>query len=138
MKELGPRGTDPVPGVKVIQTNEGTALQVQGEVLFASGRADLTAQGRSTLKKLLGHMRGQPIRVSGHTDSDPIKRSKWPSNLHLSCGRALTVAEFLIKSGLDRRGVSVAGYGEHQPVSAGNGDGAKAQNRRVEILLLQR
>ena len=32
----------------------------------------------------------------------------------------------------------VAGYGEHQPVSAGNGDGAKAQNRRVEILLLQR
>ncbi len=138
LKELGPGGTEPVQGVKVIQTREGTVLQVKGEVLFASGKADLTAQGRSTLKKLVPHLKSNAIRVEGHTDSDPINHSKWRTNLNLSAARAVTVADFLVESGLDAHGVSMAAYGEHRPAAAGDGKAAKAQNRRVEILLLKK
>ena len=138
LKELGPGGSEQVPGVKVIQTPEGTALQVKGEVLFASGKADLTNQGRQTLKKLVPHLRNNAIRVDGHTDNDPIDHSKWRTNLNLSAGRAVTVAEFLVENGLDPTQVSMAGYGEHRPAVAGNDKAAKAQNRRVEILLLKK
>ena len=138
LKELGPGGREPVPGVKVIQTSEGTALQVKGELLFASGKADLTNQGRLTLKKLVPHLHSNMIRVDGHTDSDPIAHSKWRTNLNLSAGRAVTVAEFLVESGLDAGRVSMAAYGEHRPAVAGADKAAKAQNRRVEILLLKK
>ncbi|MHC4898820.1 MAG: OmpA/MotB family protein [Planctomycetota bacterium] len=138
LKELGPGGSEPVPGVKVITTREGTALQVKGEVLFASGKADLTNQGRQTLKKLVPHLRNNAIRADGHTDTDQIKHSKWRTNLNLSAGRAVTVAEFLIDNGLDPKRVSMAGYGEHRPAVEGNDDATKAQNRRVEILLLKK
>jgi chemotaxis protein MotB len=138
LKELGPGGTEPVQGVKVIQTREGTVLQVKGEVLFASGKADLTLQGQKTLKKLVPHLKSNAIRVEGHSDSDPITHSKWRTNLNLSAGRAVTVADFLVKSGLDPKRVWMAAYGEHRPVASGNDKAAKAQNRRVEILLLKK
>jgi len=138
LKEFGTGGRTPVPGVKVIKTSEGTALQVKGEVLFASGKADLTNQGRDVLKQLAPHLRANAIRVDGHTDSDPINRSKWRTNLNLSAARAVAVADFLIESGLDGKQVSMAGYGQFRPAVEGTDDKAKAQNRRVEILLLEK
>ncbi len=135
LKEFGSGGSGPLEGVTVINTSEGTAVQVKGEVLFASGKADLTSQGREVLKKLVPHLRTNAIRVDGHTDSDPINHSKWRTNLNLSAARAVAVAEFLIECGLDGRQVSVAGYGQHRPAVQGDGTEAKAQNRRVEILL---
>lgn len=137
LKEFGPSGPSEVPGVSVIQTPEGTAFDVKGGVLFASGKADLTTQGQQVLKKLVPHLRKNRIRVDGHTDTDPINHSKWRTNLNLSAARAVAVAEFLIQNGLDGKNVTVAGFGAHRPAAQGNGDEIKAQNRRVEILLLK-
>ena len=81
LKELGPTGRAKVPGVTVIETAEGTALQVKGEVLFASGKDALTDQGRQILKQLVPHLSSNRIRVDGHTDDDPISRSTWRTNL---------------------------------------------------------
>jgi chemotaxis protein MotB len=130
---LGALGKD----VEVIRTNEGIAFRVTGGVLFASGRDELSEQGKQTLLGLAKELQGKRVRVDGHTDDEPISRSQWGTNLRLSVARSLAVADFLIQScKLPAASVCVAGYGEHRPAQAGSDDAARRRNRRVEILML--
>jgi chemotaxis protein MotB len=135
------RDTVDIEGVAVRSTSEGTVFDVEGEVLFQSGQAALTEQGVQTLRQLapvLARDR-RPLRIQGHTDTDPIRRSQWRSNLHLSAARALAVAESLIAAGVPAESISVAGYGEHEPRPDNPGTDEKSRkrwNRRVEILLV--
>lgn len=123
--------------VDVYENPEGVVFGIQGEVLFASGSADLTPSGQSTLQELVPTLVAQNkrLRVEGHTDSDPIKQSRWGTNLRLSVERAMAVAEFLKKAGVPEDRVSVAGYGEFVPRTSNETDDGKRQNRRVEILI---
>ena len=125
-------------GVIVKQTSEGLVFQVQGEVLFESGKADVTSSGQETLRRLIPTLRsvGKRIRVDGHTDDDPILRSGWETNLHLSAGRALSVAAFLTANGLAEDIVSIGAFGEYRPTEMGNTPEVKRANRRVEILMV--
>jgi len=120
----------------------GFKFVVQGEVLYASGSADLTADGKAALSKIATALKGrnERVRVEGHTDNVPIvkpeTKEKFPfGNLDLSLQRALSAADFLLKEGLDARRVSCAGYGEHQPRSDNGSAEGKKKNRRVEILV---
>lgn len=126
-------------GITVRETAEGIAYDVQGELLFEPGRAELTSKGRTALGGLIASLKsaGRRIRVDGHTDTDPIKHSGWRDNLHLSAERSLSVAAFLVQSGLPADQISIAGYGEHRPKVEGASPEAKRQNRRVEILMLK-
>ncbi len=126
------------PNVEVIQGKEGVSLSIQGEVLFASGKAELSPEGKATLRRVARVLKreGFRVRIAGHTDTDPIRKSHWRSNLDLSANRAVSVAEFLAKCGVPRRRMEVAGYGEFRPRVPGNTPEAKRRNRRVEILIL--
>lgn len=125
-------------GVEVVRTAEGIAFRVLGGVLFASGRAEISDQGKQTLSRLLQTLRseGKRIRIDGHTDDTPITHSKWGSNLRLSAERSLAVADFLIANGVAADKVGIAGYGEHRPAIEGRDEAARQKNRRVEILML--
>lgn len=125
--------------VEVRNTAEGLVFDIRGAVLFASGRAEVTQQGRDTLDQLVAGLRdsGRRLRVEGHTDTDPIVNSPWKSNLRLSAERALVVAEYLIGQGVPERRVGIAAYGPFRPKVEGDSDEAKAQNRRVEILVIR-
>jgi chemotaxis protein MotB len=124
-------------GVEFVQTPEGFAFRVAGGVLFASGQAALTDQGKKTLTDLATSLEGRRVRIEGHTDDVPIQRTNWGTNLRLSVERGMAVADYLIHSaGLQQDRVSVAGYGEFRPAVAGQDDAARSKNRRVEILLL--
>ena len=128
-----------VTGVELVPTAEGYAFRVAGGVLFASGQNTLTEQGRSTLSQLAGSLAARRVRVEGHTDDQPIVRSRWGTNLRLSVERALSVADYLIEAeGLPADQVSVAGYGEHRPAVEGSSEDARQKNRRVEIRMLER
>ena len=75
--------------------------------------------------------------VEGHTDSDPIKKSKWASNLELSVSRSMAVTTFLTKDlGLESASFRVVGHGEWSPKSDNTSKKGKASNRRVEIIIL--
>lgn len=132
-------GGDLPPGVSFETTPEGGMLSVEGQVLFSSGQAEVTSGGRDTLAQLAAAIErgGHRVRVAGHTDSDPIRNSRWGTNLRLSAERALAVAESLISSGVPADRISIAGYGEYRPKANGTDDATKRVNRRVEILLLQ-
>jgi chemotaxis protein MotB len=136
IEELLKGGTLPA-NVEVDTTPEGVVFRIAGEVLFASGQAQLTADGQSTLRQLMPTLAAQErrLRVEGHTDSDPIQRSSWDSNLRLSVERSLAVVEFLKSSGFPEPRLSVAGYGEFAPKAPNDSPEGKRRNRRVEILV---
>lgn len=125
-------------GVEMVQTAEGMAIRVPGEILFSPGSNNLSDQGRKTLSELATQLQNQAIRIEGHTDDQPIERSSWGTNLRLSVERSMVVADYLMSAaGLPKSNVSVAGYSEYRPAAVGRDDAARAKNRRVEILMLE-
>jgi chemotaxis protein MotB len=123
--------------VELDTTPEGVVFRIAGEVLFASGKTELTEDGGSTLGQLVSTLnaQGRRLRVEGHTDDEPIRRSSWGTNLRLSVERSMAVVEFLKGAGIPEEKLSVAGYGEHSPKVANDSDEGKRRNRRVEILI---
>ena len=80
-----------------------------------------------------------PVLVEGHTDDQPIKRSKWTSNKELSIARASAVADYLAeRHGIERDRLTVIGYGEERPIADNEMSRGRQQNRRVEIIILPR
>ncbi len=119
------------------------AVTLPASVFFNSGEATLKKKAKSSLAKVCNAIKNDfpngTIRVEGHTDSDPIKktRSIYASNWELSAKRAASVLHFLVgKCGLDTKRLYIAGFGEYQPIANNNTKKGKKQNRRVEIVIL--
>lgn len=128
-------GFEGVPGVSTSTNAVGeVVVAVAGDVLFAPGKASLKASAKATLDQvaqvLNSRYSGRMIRIAGHTDSDPIKKSKWKTNERLSAERALAVESFLVKKGVDSDRMYSAAFGPSQP------KGSKRDSRRVEIVVL--
>ena len=121
--------------LKVVIRNGKMLLELPDAVLFKSGSAQLSEDGKATLLEVapvLADIKGREFQVAGHTDSQPIKKSEFKSNWQLSTERALTVVEFLQQNGVKPTNLSAAGYSEFQPVSKST----KAVNRRIEIVIV--
>ena len=123
-----------------VDARAGTVtVTLPGDVLFASGQADLRASARASLDKVTAALRrsypGRPIRVEGHTDADPIVKSKqdWDDNLDLSLARAAAVSRYLEAHGIDPKKVTTSGFGPYRPRGSN-----KARNRRVDIVVVMR
>ena len=119
------------------------AVMLPSSVFFNSGQATLKKKAKSSLTKVGNAIKNDfpygTIRVEGHTDSDPIKRTRslYASNWELSAKRAASVLHFLVgKCGLDSNRLYIAGFGEYQPIASNNTKKGKKQNRRVEIVIL--
>lgn len=113
-------------------------LQLPNDVLFDSGRADLKPQGRDTLVEvasILREIRDRQFQIAGHTDDQPIRSSRFPSNWYLSSARAIRVVELLVENGVAPERVSACGYGEFDPIGPNDSDEARAKNRRIEIVV---
>lgn len=128
--------------VKVGGTGDRPTITLASDVTFASGRAELSASAKQTLAKAARVLanRGDllQIRVEGHTDSDPIRRSGWASNTALSEARAETVKRYLVAQGIPEELLATHGYGEDQPLVPNDTKENKARNRRVEIAIVTR
>jgi chemotaxis protein MotB len=119
-------------------------VKLQASVLFASGSAELSKDGKDALHEVAGILRkvhDRSFMVAGHTDSMPIDPkanppSPFKNNLELSTARALTVAQHLITSGMNPAHIVAAGYGEHEPVQSNAHEAGRQENRRIEIVLL--
>ncbi len=115
-----------------------------GEVLFDSGQATIKSSARPSLDRIASSLKGKysgyNVRIGGHTDSDPIKKSasKWSSNDQLSQARADAVRSYLVNKGVSAGRISAVGYGSSQPKASNSTKSGKAQNRRVEITVLTR
>ncbi|MEY3160022.1 MAG: hypothetical protein RIT25_13 [Planctomycetota bacterium] len=125
-------------GADVRYVRNRLSIGIDDSVTFDSGSTALKGSAHSLLKKVADVLaRDYPDRriyVEGHTDTDPITRTKdkFRSNRHLSVERADAVARYLIDScNVSERRVAVVGYGQFDPKNSGS----KAKNRRVEIVV---
>src|SRR5690606_22424911 len=113
-------------------------VELDDAILFDSGRSVLKKEGQEALAQLVGPLNevNREWIVAGHTDNVPIKTAKYSSNWELSTGRAIEVVGFLIESGMPAEQVGAAGYGEFDPVADNSSPEGRAQNRRIEIILM--
>ena len=119
------------PGVEVFQRGNETIVRIEGDVLFDSGRNTLKATAKKTLAEIASKLEqmypNAEIRVAGHTDTDPIKKSGHKTNYHLGFERAYAVGQYLGTHGIPPNRISYASYGPHDPLSS------KSKSRRVEV-----
>ncbi|MHC4271962.1 MAG: OmpA/MotB family protein [Planctomycetota bacterium] len=117
-------------------------VTLQNSLLFDSGKATLKKTTITELDHINSVLRskysGRQIGVVGHTDSDPIKKSKWQDNWELSAQRALSVLRYLVKQGIPSDQIRAIGRGESQPIASNSSASGKARNRRVEIVVHMR
>jgi len=129
-----------VEGVKVNPRADGATIVLASDVNFRSGQADLSKAAEAALKQVATVLQSSAgvaqIRIEGHTDSDPIRKSGWPSNEELSRARAERVQAYLLNQGVSAEVLSIAGYGSTRPVAPNSTNEGKAANRRVEIIVL--
>jgi chemotaxis protein MotB len=114
-------------------------VQLATDVLFASGSASLSADGRQAIREVAAVLRDIPDRkfqVEGHTDDVPIRTERFPSNWELASARALTVVREMLDVGLPSDRVSAASYGEHAPVAPNRTPEGKSANRRIQIVVV--
>lgn len=112
-------------------------VELKAQVLFPSGSADLTADGKEALTEVAKSLRGFKGRhfiVAGHTDNVPVS-GKFANNWDLSSARAVTVTSALIRGGLRPGQLVAAGYGEYDPIARNTSEAGKQANRRIEIIL---
>lgn len=114
-------------------------VELATDILFGSGSAKLSEAGLQAVTEVATVLQSIPdkrYQVEGHTDNVPIKTNQFPSNWELASARALTVVRAMLEAGLEPQRVSAASFGEYQPVSSNAEDEGKAQNRRIEIVVL--
>jgi outer membrane protein OmpA-like peptidoglycan-associated protein len=115
----------------------GDRLTIESDILFPSGKADLTPQGKQKLNQVVNDLKtqyaNQPVRVYGYTDTDPIMKTKnlWQDNLDLSANRAMSVTRYLWEKGISPKNIETIAMGEFFP------EQSKPQSRRVEIVVIK-
>ena len=125
--------------VDVENKRKGLVISLTGEILYEQGRADIRDQGREVLAMISDILNDVPndIMIEGHTDDLPIRTDEFPSNWELSTARAVNVIKFLIEErDFEPARLSAAGYSEYRPVAENNTADGRAENRRVEVVVL--
>lgn len=128
----------------------GDRFIFQSEVLFDTGSDEINPDGSVQLDKLgdavlqlVGEIPEEipwVLQVNGHTDKRPITGTggRFASNWELAAARAISVVTFLQEKGIPPEHLVAAGYGEFQPIEAGDTDEVLARNRRIELKLTER
>ena len=123
--------------VKVVRGR--MVVELPSDVLFASGSIELSQAGKIAIGEvgtIFVTMKDREFQIEGHTDDQPIRTARFPSNWELAAGRAIAVSQILIKSGLPPTRISASSFAEFRPVAQNDKPELRAQNRRIEIVLV--
>ena len=123
--------------VSVEANNRYVSLNMNGALLFDSGKADLKDEAITVLSGVADAIKQYDdniISIEGHTDSNPINTSQFPDNMVLSMYRAYSVFDYFVKvKNFDSASMTSTGRGDAVPVASNATAEGRAQNRRVEI-----
>jgi chemotaxis protein MotB len=115
-------------------------MQVQGQVFFSAGQADLKPGSKPFLDEIARIIKASPyhVAIEGHTDDTPIHTARFPSNWELSTTRAISTLRYLVDNGqVDPHKLSSAGFADTRPLVPNDTVEHQRQNRRVEFVLFK-
>lgn len=129
-------------GVEVTETEKGLIIRFKDDYLFASGSATLLPKARVKMDKIGAIIAKKFIlhnmRIEGHTDSQPINSTVFPSNWELSSARASSIIRYFIgRFGFMPSLFTAVGFADTRPLADNSSASGKMKNRRVEILILK-
>lgn len=123
----------------VVRRNEQwLEVEIQTDILFASGQAQLASAAGEVLDRLAQALLefDNSLRIEGHTDDIPITTREFPSNWELSSARAASVVHRFMAGGIAPQRMAVLGLAEYHPVVENTDAKARNRNRRVVIVVL--
>lgn len=127
---------------EVTGRDRDVVVSISNEILFKPGSAVLSDRAKKVLDEVIGKIKASypsaEVRVEGHTDNQPIRRSKdeHKDNWDLSGNRAQAVLQYLLQNGIAASQLGFAGYGMERPIASNSAESGKAKNRRVEIVVI--
>lgn len=127
--------------VSIAMGRDGLVISLREAGFFASGSAVPKPDALPTLRKIAASIENMPygIRVEGHTDNVPIHTAEFDTNWELSAERATRIARILLAlQAVPPDRLSAAGFAEFHPVASNDTAEGRAQNRRVDVVILPR
>jgi chemotaxis protein MotB len=127
--------------VSIQMGKDGLVISLREAGFFSSGSAVPQAASLPVLRQIATALGQTPydIRIEGHTDTVPIHNAEFDSNWELSSARSTRIARIFIgtQAMLPER-ISAAGYAEFHPVATNDTAAGRAENRRVDIVVMPR
>jgi type VI secretion system protein ImpK len=122
--------------VQVKDLADRSIVTLRGDGIFDAGSADVAARAKPLFERIGAALKQLPgtVTISGHTDNQPIRSLRFPSNWHLSKERALSVRDLLSTQVKPER-MTAEGRADTEPVADNGTPAGRAGNRRVEIML---
>jgi chemotaxis protein MotB len=124
--------------VRVTQSRRGVSIEINANVLFDPGRADLHADSLGVLRAVAATLSHEPfnLEITGHTDIMPVRNAQFPSNWELSAVRATRVVRLLADNGIAPGRLLAIGREASSPIAPNDTPEGRARNRRVELMVL--
>lgn len=127
--------------IKLIKEDRGLVVRINDTMLFDEGSANIKPEAEKTLEQITKVLTkiDNPVIIEGHTDSMPIKNTKYPSNWELSTARATNIIPFVMKNNkISPKRLCAVGYGEYIPIADNTSISGRMLNRRVDIIILEK
>ena len=125
--------------LNVTELVQRSIVTIQGDNLFGSGSTNIKRSIIPLLYRIaesLNELSGE-VLITGHSDNQPIKSSRFPSNWHLSKARAEAVSTLIKRNLTEQDRTVVEGRSDLNPITPNTTRAGRAKNRRVEITLLK-
>jgi len=121
-------------------------VKFKSDITFNSGSSDLTPRASEAIARFAGILNsaaasGYELQVAGHTDNQRVMheatlRQGHKDNWYLSAHRAISVSEAMQRAGVNPARLGIMGYADQHPIADNSTASGRAQNRRVEVLIL--
>ena len=120
---------------------DGLVISLREAGFFDSGSAAPRPETLPTLRQIAAKLSATPydVRIEGHTDNVPIHDAQFDSNWELSSARATRIARLILDmKAIPPDRISAAGYAEYHPVATNDTPEGRAENRRVDLVVMPR
>jgi len=130
-------------GVEVEQQPTGVKVTLAETLLFPTGIADISSEGKALLDRLAENLKQRTslnIIIAGHTDNVPIGpelAKKYPTNWELSSARSINIIHHLVGQGVAEPRFESQAFSYMRPIDSNDTAEGRAKNRRIEVLLTE-
>ncbi|MCL2215057.1 MAG: flagellar motor protein MotB [Treponema sp.] len=129
--------------IKITHDERGLVITLAGDAFFNSASARINVEETRDILLRIGtylnspELAGRKFRIEGHTDAiDVDPAGPWEDNWQLSVERSRAILRYLCALGLNENNFQIAGFAATVPVSSNDTPEGRANNRRVDVIIL--